>query len=43
MTENELRQKVCACARSWLGRREADGSFRPIIDAYNSIRPLLGG
>ena len=21
MTENELRQKACACARSWLGRR----------------------
>lgn len=43
MTENELRQKACACARSWLGRREADGSFRPIIDTYNSIRPLPGG
>lgn len=42
MTENELRQKVCACARSWLGRREADGSFRPIIDTYNAIRPLPG-
>lgn len=43
MTEDELRQKICACARSWLGRREADGSFRPIIDTYNSISPLPGG
>lgn len=43
MTAVELRQKACACARSWLGRREADGSFRPIIDTYNSIRPLPGG
>ena len=43
MTEIELRKKVCACARSWLGRREADGSFRPIIDIYNSITPLPGG
>lgn len=42
MTENELRQKACACARSWLGRREADGSFRPIIDTYNQIRPHPG-
>jgi hypothetical protein len=43
LTEDELRQRICACARSWLGRREADGSFRPIIDTYNQIRPLPGG
>ena len=43
MTENELREKVCARARAWLGLREADGSFRPIIDAYNAIRPLPVG
>lgn len=43
MTEQELRQKVCACARSWLGRREIDGSFRPIIDTYNAIKPLPCG
>lgn len=34
MTENELRQKVCDKARSWLGRKEADGSHREIIDVY---------
>lgn len=39
MTAEELRQKVCACARSWQGRREADGSFAPIIDLYNANRP----
>ena len=43
MTEIELRNKVAACARSWLGRREADGSHRPIIDTYNSIVPLPRG
>lgn len=42
MTENELRQKVCDQARSWLGRKEADGSHREIIDIYNRI-PLPGG
>lgn len=43
MTEIELRNKVAACARSWLGRREADGSHNPIIDIYNSIVPLPVG
>lgn len=42
MTENELRQKVCDQARYWLGRKEADGSHKEIIDAYNKI-PLPGG
>lgn len=42
MTENELRSKVCDQARSWLGRNEADGSHREIIDVYNRI-PLPGG
>ena len=32
MTENELRQKICGAARAWLGRHEADGSHREIID-----------
>ena len=35
MTENELRSKVCAQAKAWLGRKEADGSHREIIDIYN--------
>ena len=40
MTENELREKVCRQAESWLGRKEADGSHREIIRVYNTIRPL---
>ena len=43
MTETELRERVCAKARSWLGRREADGSHREIIDVYNQIRPRPRG
>ena len=43
MTENELRARVCAQARLWLGRREADGSHREIIDVYNQIVPLPRG
>ena len=43
MTENELRARFCARARSWLGRREADGSHREIIDVYNQIVPLPRG
>ena len=39
MTENELRARVCAQARAWLGRNEADGSHREIIDVYNAGRP----
>lgn len=37
------RQRIVAQARSWLGRKEADGSFREIIDVYNSCRPLPRG
>ncbi len=43
MTENELREKVCAAARAWLGRREDNGSHREIIDVYNTISPLPRG
>lgn len=38
MTEIEKRNKVCAQARAWLGRKEADGSNREIIDLYNKNR-----
>lgn len=38
MTEIELRNKVAARARAWLGRKEADGSHREIIDIYNKGR-----
>ena len=43
MSEHELRARICAKARSWLGRREADGSHREIIDIYNRIVPLPRG
>jgi len=43
MTENELRQLVCDTARAWMGCREADGSHRPILDCYNTIKPLPRG
>lgn len=43
MTEHDLRAGVCAQARSWLGRREADGSHREIIHIYNQITPLPRG
>ena len=43
MTEAALREKVVAQARSWLGRNEADGSHKEIIDIYNTIRPLPRG
>lgn len=38
MTEYELRAWVCAVAKAWLGRKEADGSHREIIDVYNAGR-----
>lgn len=43
MTENELRARVCAQAWSWKGKREADNSYWPIIEIYNSIKPLPRG
>lgn len=43
MNEKELRNKVCAVAKSHIGRREADGSHRAIIDSYNRVRPLPRG
>ena len=43
MTERELRERVAQEALALLGRNEADGSFRAIIDAYNGITPLPRG
>lgn len=37
--EAEKRTKVCAQARAWLGKNEADGTHREIIDIYNAGRP----
>ena len=43
MTEKELRQKVVSIATAWLGRKESDGSYKQIIDLYNSHRPRARG
>ena len=43
MTETQLREKIVDCAKKYLGCKESDGSHRPIIDVYNSIRPLPRG
>ncbi len=43
MTEQQLRNNVVQTARSFLGRKEADGSHRAIIDGYNAHKPLARG
>lgn len=40
MTEKELRNKVLEIAKGWLGCKEANGTHKPIIDLYNSHKPL---
>lgn len=35
--------KVVGQARAWLGCKESNGTFKPIIDTYNSHRPLARG
>ena len=40
MTENEIRAKVAATARKYLGCKESDGGHRQFIDAYNGFKPL---
>lgn len=42
-TEKELRKRICDQANAWLGRNEADGSHKEIIDIYNSHSPLARG
>lgn len=42
-TENEVRQHVVNTAASYIGCKENDGSFRPIIDLYNSYTPRARG
>lgn len=37
------RQDVVDVITSWKGLKESDGSFKPIIDIYNSIQPLPRG
>lgn len=43
MTENQLRKQIVDQAKSWVGRKESDGTHRVIIDVYNSIYPLPRG
>lgn len=43
MTEKQLRAEIVNQAKSWVGRKEADGTHRVIIDVYNSISPLPRG
>ena len=40
MTENEIRQKVVATAKKYIGCKESDGSHRQFIDKYNSFQLL---
>lgn len=43
MTEAQIREKVVATAKAWIGYNEADGSHRQIVDVYNAHRPLACG
>lgn len=40
MTENEIRQKVVATAKKYIGCKESDGSHRQFTDKYNNFHPL---
>lgn len=41
--EMELRMKYVDQAKTWMGAEEADNSHTPIIDIYNSHKPLAMG
>lgn len=43
VTEAQLREKVVAIMRGWIGCKQGDNVHRSIIDTYNSIRPLPMG
>lgn len=43
MTEKQVREKVVNVINSWIGKKEADGSHKSIIDLYNSHKPLARG
>lgn len=43
MTETQLRNKVVAIMKSWVGLKESDGSHKKILDIYNGHRPLARG
>lgn len=40
---NYYRKTIVDIMVSWLGKNEADGSFKSIVDLYNTIRPLPRG
>lgn len=37
------RDEVVRLAQSWIGKKESDGSFKTIIDIYNTYKPLPRG
>lgn len=37
------RNEVIRLAQSWIGKKESDGSFKSIIDIYNTVKPLPRG
>lgn len=39
----KTRSSIVGLARSWVGKNEADGSFKSIIDIYNSYKPYARG
>lgn len=39
----DKRKKVIETMQSWIGKKEADGSHKSIIDLYNSHKPLARG
>lgn len=43
MDESQIRAKVVALAKHYLGCKESDGSHKPIIDLYNTHKPLARG
>ncbi|MDE6983893.1 MAG: hypothetical protein K2O99_05065, partial [Lachnospiraceae bacterium] len=43
MTESQVRQKIVNVMQGWIGLKRSDRSHAPIIDAYNSNKPLPRG
>lgn len=43
MTEKQLREKAVNTAKAWEGCKESNGTHKPIIDLYNSVKPLPRG
>lgn len=42
-TETQLRQSVVAAMQGWIGLQRNDRSHQPILDTYNSHKPLARG